>query len=133
MKLLKPTPLSGAASFAFLLLRVAVGVSLAFHGWDKVDGGAMDWSGGTYPDWIEACTSYGELLGGAALALGFLTPLCSLGLLVIMGGALYHHISAGDAFSVWEKAAVYFAAVMVFFTTGPGKMSLDNVLFNKKG
>lgn len=133
-----PPFLSGKAAVGLLLVRLVVGVAFAFHGWGKINspGGPMGWMGpdAPLPGYLLAAAAFSEFLGGIALAVGLLTPLASLALIGTMIGALQHHISAGDPFvgaggPSWELAATYLAASVLILLVGPGRISIDAVVF----
>src|SRR5205807_10514221 len=72
-----------------LLLRLALAAVFIFHGIDLVSHeGGTAWHP-ELPVPAQAAVAWGQLLGGIALALGFLTRLAAAGLVVIMGGAIY--------------------------------------------
>lgn len=121
-------------SLGLLAFRVVMGSAFVFHGLMKVPA-ATTWMGDAVPGALQAATAYSELLGGAALALGFLTPLASLALIGVMSGALFlHHIPSGDAFVAapgkgsYELALGYLAGAVLFLLNSPGKFSVDYLL-----
>src|SRR5262245_46873619 len=74
-----------------LLLRAGLAVIFLYHGLHKVGREAgMAWAGEGLPGWQQVLVAWGELLGGVALAVGFLTRTASLGLMVIMAGGHAH-------------------------------------------
>jgi putative oxidoreductase len=71
------------------------------------------------------------------LIAGFLTRLASLGLLATMATAVSFHVQKGDPFFAqggpsYELAAVYLACSVVFLLLGPGRFSLDAMMFRPK-
>jgi putative oxidoreductase len=127
-------------SLGLLVLRVVVGAAFMFHGWPKIQN-PTDWLAGmgesAPPGVMQALAAVAEFGGGAALIIGFLTRLASLGLGGTMVGALaLAHLPAGDPFvasapgqASFELAAVYLACSILFFILGPGRFSLDAALF----
>jgi putative oxidoreductase len=75
-----------------LLLRLGLAVIFVYHGWEKVSTPGFEygarWMGDAQPAPVQFAVAWGELLGGAALALGLLTRLAALGIVVIMAGAI---------------------------------------------
>jgi putative oxidoreductase len=141
MKRLFATPVhSTFADLALLVLRVASGVAFAYHGWGKIQK-PFDWAGTMYPGPLQGLAALAEFGGGIAWALGFLTPLASFGLLCTMAVAIkMHAIDNRDAFvatgpgqSTWELAGLYFAIALVFMAVGPGRVSVDRILFGARG
>ncbi len=125
---------------ALLILRLVAGAAFVFHGWPKIQH-AMSWMGpdAPIPGWLQFLAAFSEFGGGIAWILGALTPLFSLGLLGTMAFATFLvHVKAGHAFvadkpgepSV-ELAAVYLAVSVVLLLVGPGRLSVDALLFGK--
>lgn len=129
-------------SLGLLALRLAMGSAFVFHGLQKVPA-ATSWMGDAAPGFIQAAAAYSELLGGAALVLGLLTPVASLALIGVMLGALFlHHIPSGDPFIAsgpgtgsYELALAYLAGSILILLNSPGKFSLDYLIskFLKRG
>lgn len=141
-KVLYPGAISCRASIGLLLLRVVVGAAFLFHGWPKIQNAFawMDARGPSgVPSLLQAAAAVSEFGGGLALILGLLTPLAALGLACTMAGALgMVHLRMGHAFVAaapgqpsYELAAVYLAAAILFGLAGPGKLSLDALLFGR--
>ncbi|HEV3262465.1 MAG TPA: DoxX family protein [Gemmataceae bacterium] len=76
---------------ASLVLRLGLGILFIVHGCLKVlDNGGTTWFAGEFlPKAVQALVAWGELVGGVALLLGLLTRLASVGIIVIMCGAIY--------------------------------------------
>jgi putative oxidoreductase len=129
-------------SYGLLLLRLVVGLLFAAHGAQK----AFGWFGG--PGMAGATGFVGslgfrnptiwayqlmlaELLGGLALAVGFLTPLAALALVIDMIVAIalvkwQNGFFAGNG--GYEFELVLLAVPVALVATGPGKYSLDRAL-----
>jgi putative oxidoreductase len=125
-----------------LILRVVVGLMLAGHGAQKVFG----WWGGTgMTAWIGAmnrmrirpaspwawASAMAELLGGLAVAIGFLSPLGSFAIAgsMLVAIALVHWpkgfwVSKGG----YEFNLLIIATVSALAVIGPGSYSLDHLL-----
>lgn len=128
--------------FALLILRLAVGLTFAAHGAQK----AFGWWGGPGPaNWLRAVHGMGyhpaalfaaaailvELVGGLALALGFMTPFAA-GLLIAQAIVIsvVAHLSHGF-FSTnggFEFPFVLGIAAMTIGLVSPGAISLDALL-----
>ena len=76
-----------------------------------------------------------ELAGGAAVALGFLTQLASLGLGIIMIGATYKKINewkipfSSMTQTGWEFDLMLLAGCVALLLMGGGSMSVDAMYF----
>ena len=132
--------LGGRAAIGLLFLRVVMGLGLMFHGWPKAQNpfGWMNKPGAPsdIPGFVQALAAVGEFGGGLALILGLLTPLAAFGVLCTMIGA-YVISHQGDPWiapgkKTWELASLYFTMAVTLLFTGPGRYSLDALLFGKK-
>lgn len=126
-------------SVGLLLLRLVAGSGMMLHGIPKL-GHAASWMGAESwaPGWLQAMAVGCEVGGGALLALGLLTPLACLGILGVMATAMFAvHIPAGHPFVAkggpsYESAFMYFAVAFAFLMVGPGRFSIDALLFKRK-
>ncbi len=132
----------GPVGIGLLILRFVMGLGIMSHGWSKVQTpfGWMDKPGAPspVPDVLQALAALGEFGGGLAIVLGFLTPLGALGVLCTMTGAWFiahrdlpwlDFTGKGKSF---EYAALYGALALTLLFTGPGRFSLDALIFGKK-
>jgi len=120
-----------------LVLRVSFGLSMAFtHGLDKLTGYSKQAS--TFPDPLGigpeismALTVFAEFICTLSLSIGFLTRITAIpvALTMLIAVGLIH---ASDPWSTKELAFLYFAAFLSVALLGPGKFSLDALLFKKK-
>jgi putative oxidoreductase len=139
----RPLAWNGGTDVGLLLLRFAVGGVLFAHGAQKVFG---LWGGTGIAEFARMLEGYGyqqsvtlswvagiaELVGGAFVVLGVLTPLAAAGLLAIMINAVL--VKLNNGFFITSAAgsnAIEFdvvlglaSAALVF--TGPGRIALDN-------
>ena len=124
-------------STGLLLLRLVMGAAFILHGWPKIQN-PMGWMPPemSVPGIWQALAALSEFGGGIALILGLLTRLASLGIGSVMVVAIgMVHIHLGHPFvnqtggPSWELAAVYLACAVLFFLQGPGRFSLDGLLF----
>lgn len=141
--LFNPAATSARFSLGLLLLRLVVGPAFMLHGWGKIQNpfGWMGEGAGT-PGIFQAAAAVSEFGGGIAWTLGLLMPLASLGLLCTMGVAVYTHaVVFGDPFvkmdaspgGMYEPALVYFVISILFLLVGPGRFSLDRLIFGRAG
>lgn len=126
---------------ALLVARVALGVVLVAHGWQKFSEWTLAGTGASFadmgipaPEVIAAIVAGAELIGGAALILGLLTPLVALVNLVAQVGALVLvHAPAGVFVDDggFELVLVIAAGLFVLLICGAGRFSVDR-LFSRK-
>ena len=133
---------SAQVSVSLLIMRVIIGAAFMFHGWSKIQNPA-GWlpEGGPMPisPFFQTLAAISEFCGGAAMILGFLNPLANFGIGVTMLTALYlHMIVRKDTFvsmtggPSYELALVFLGFAVMLLLTGPGKFSLDRILFGKR-
>ncbi len=125
-------------SSGLLVLRVVAGLAMMFHGYGKIQN-PMEWMGtgaDLPPGYLQALAAISEFGGGLAWILGLLTPLASLGMMCTMAVAVHMHaILNQDPFvsatggPAYELAALYLCISLLLLLAGPGRFSLDQLLF----
>ena len=126
-------------SVGLFLLRLVMGIAFILHGWPKIQN-PFEWMGpgSDMPSFLLALAALAEFGGGIALIAGLLTRLASLGIGAVMVVAIgVVHVPQGDPFvskggPSWELAAIYLACAILFLLLGPGRYSLDAVVFGKR-
>ena len=99
-----------------------------FHRLDRLD-----------PQNALALAALSEFGGGLAWVLGLLVPLASLGMAFTMAVAVYSHavlwghpfVASGGGPS-YEIALIYLCISLLFMALGPGRLSLDRVIFGER-
>lgn len=129
-----PTFPRGRAGIAPLLLRLFVGTAFLFHGSGKT--GELEAFSQEFgvPIAFAAVAAYGQLIAAILLITGFLTPLGSgliAGTMVVATAKL---IERGEPFvnpagHSWEASSFYLIATIVILLIGPGRYSVDALLF----
>ena len=122
-----------------LFLRIGLGIIFLYHGFGKVfgEGTALGsaWNTPEMPNIIQILVAWGELLGGAAILLGFLTELASLGIIVIMLGAIFL-VHGKNGFGMMNGGFEYnFAIIMMCLTLigiGPGSCRIGGCKCKKE-
>lgn len=132
-------------NIALLILRVAVGLTLAAHGAQKLFG----WFGGPgltrlqqgftaqgfRPAWLwVALVTLGEVGGGLSLAFGFLTPLGAAGAFGAMFMATFKsHWKKGyfNSKGGLEYPFILMVVAIALGVSGAGSFSLDALLFGR--
>lgn len=136
----RPLAWNGGTDLGLLFLRIAIGGLFFGHGMQKVFGlwggpgidgfaRALEGNGFTQPTTVAWITGLTELIGGAFVVLGVITPLAAAGLLAVMiptvivnwGAGLF----AGPANGLEVFLALGLGAAALVFT-GPGRIALDN-------
>ena len=120
------------ASFDLLFLRVAISVMMLTHGLYKMSNFQT-----LIPNFdligIDGSLSlmlviFAEVFCSIALILGLLTRLATLPLIFAMCVAIFIK-HAGDPFAVKELAFLYLTVYVVILITGPGRYSIDRLLW----
>ena len=127
-------------SIALLIMRLIVGSAFFIHGSGKIHT-PFSWMPPQVPipAFLQFLAAISEFGGGIALILGLITPLASLGIACTMTGAVYMHlIIRNDPFvnltggMSYEPALGYLGVVILIFIMGPGKFSLDKLIFGER-
>ncbi len=123
--------------FVPLVLRLALSIILIRHGWPKLFGpnpglkGFAGWLGSMgfpFPIFWALVVALLEVVGGVALALGFLTQWVAL-LVVIEFAVIMLTVKMKQKFSEKEFDLLIFAAALALVILGSGSISLDSLLF----
>jgi len=126
------------ADLALLLARVGLGVVFVAHGWQKfftlgLGRVAEQFAaiGIPQPEVTAAVVAGVELVGGAALLAGILTPLAGVLLAVDMAGAFYFvHATHGPFVTQngWELVVALGVGALLLAALGAGRFSVDRLL-----
>jgi putative oxidoreductase len=120
-----------------LVVRVAAGITLFLHGYQKVFlGGKIKGTAGWFESlgmkpgivhaYTAACT---EISCGLGFAVGLLTPLTAAGFVGILSVATWTHKGKFFIFKDgWEYNLMLALLAILVAVTGPGKFSLDRAL-----
>ena len=120
------------------IIRIIVGVFLIYHGWEIFDAIKMNeyttwdiFKNTSSPSFLVYMGKTTELIAGFLLFVGWLTRLASV---VIIITFLYISLFVGHG-KIWyedQHPFLFVLLALVFFFTGPGKWSIDNLLFANK-
>lgn len=129
------TPFSIETSGA--LLRIMLGAVMITHGYGKVFGDVSRLSGGVgamgfpAPEFFAWAAAISEFFGGIMLILGLFTRFWSamIGITMFVAAFVAH---AADPFQKKELALVYLVVSIVIFLLGPGRASIDHLLFGRR-
>lgn len=137
-----PPFLDGFAGWGLLLLRLTWGTVIVLHGVPKIKN-PLHWldlesKSAGFPGFLQAIGAFTIFGGGIAMIAGFLTPLAALGLASTMAFALWLHLKDGNPLikqqpdapgDSYEASLVYLVIALLFFIVGPGRFSIDSLLF----
>lgn len=123
---------------AILLARIGIGLVFVFHGWQKFFtlglgrvGEQFAGFGVPQPHVTAAIIAGVELIAGAALIAGILTPLAGILLGVDMAGAIYFVHATNGPFVTqngWELVVALGVGALLIAAVGAGRFSVDRVL-----
>ena len=124
---------------ALLIVRIAIGVTIAAHGYGKIfTGGKIAGTGawfasiGMRPGKLHATlAAYGEVAAGLCFAAGLLTSVSALGIVGLMTVAGWVVHRSNGFFIIkegWEYTFVLAVTAVVVAMLGPGDWSVDNLL-----
>jgi putative oxidoreductase len=141
MGALSGEPVRGAAGYAPLAVRVLVGVVMAAHGWQKLQGGPANFGqalaglGVPLPTLMAYVVTFVELIGGILLIVGLLSRLAALLLTIDLVMAIVlvkvniGLLSPTDGSGVGaELDLALIAGFLVVLLAGPGRLSVDQAL-----
>ena len=128
----------GRGAVGLLLLRLVFGAALMLHGFPKIQH-ATSWMGpgAPVPGYLQFLAAFSEFFGGLAFITGLLTPIAALGVAATMLTALITvHFKHGDPFVTlhgesFESPLEYLTLAVALILTGPGRLSLDALLFGR--
>ena len=119
------------------IIRLITGFFLIYHGWEIFDATIMNeylkrdvFKNTSSPSFIVYMGKAAELVAGFLLFVGWLTRLATI---VIIITFLYISLFVGQG-KIWyedQHPFLFVLLALVFFFTGPGKWSIDNLLFTK--
>ena len=123
---------------AILLARIGIGVVMVAHGWQKFFtlglgrvGEQFAGFGVPQPAVTAAIVAGVELVAGAALIAGILTPLAGILLGMDMAGAFYFVHAANGPFVTrngWELVVALGVGALLIAAVGAGRFSVDRLL-----
>ena len=131
---------SNVQAMALVFMRLIFGIAFILHGWGKIQNpfGWMPAEAGI-PAVFQFLAALSEFGGGIALILGLLTRLAAVGMaFAMLGATLLHAVVKGDPFvnltggGSYEPALGYLGLSILFIFFGPGKYSLDKMIFGSK-
>jgi putative oxidoreductase len=132
-----PRFVDGSPAWGLLVLRLVFGAGMIMHSLPKIQNPThwMSMMPNAAPPLLQAIAAIFEFGGGIAVMLGLITP-------IIAFIGLIHFFTAywmGHRGLPWighgrtaELPSLYFTVMLTLLLTGPGKVSIDAVLFGKK-
>lgn len=129
-------------NLGLLILRIGLGVMFILHGYPKMFGGPEVWTEvGTAAQYVGldfAPMFFGfmagvtEFFGGIFLILGLFFSPSVIFLMIVMIVATFKHLKTGDGFGHYSHSIEMAIVFLSLFFMGPGKLSLDHKLKNKR-
>lgn len=121
-------------AFSLLLLRLALGVLMIPHGFEKLTKFTTVVKEFPDPFHLGATVSlslviFAEFFCAVLLVAGLMTRLVVVPLIITMGVAVFM-VHNSDFFGEAEHATLYLAGYLVLLVAGPGKVSMDRMLGN---
>jgi putative oxidoreductase len=130
--------LPGSLDLALLVTRVALGFILLAHGWQKLDTYTLAGTAASFGDMgipLPTLAAYFvtavELIGGAALVLGVLTPLAGLlNMVSLLGALVLVHVQSGVFVENggYELVLALAVGLLIVALQGAGRYSIDGLL-----
>jgi putative oxidoreductase len=124
--------------FTLLLLRCGLALVFIYQGYPKLFGDRArlieSFQAIGLPAYFVYVAGAIEFFGGMALALGVLTPIAGLLLLLDMGAAMWKYNLSEGVYAVreYELPMILGLASLVMAASGEGSFSLDRLIFRRK-
>jgi putative oxidoreductase len=123
---------NGAFNFGMLVLRVAAGLLLAHHGYQKlIKFNVLKYKFMNFMHLGSTLSlsliTFAELVCGILLILGLFTRLACIPIIIGMGVVVFVASNA-NIFAEGEKGMIYLAATIAILFCGPGKISVDGMM-----
>jgi putative oxidoreductase len=136
LRILFPSFPAGRAGTALFILRVFVGIAFLFHGYGKIVDITAFAAEFDMPVVAAAAAAYTQFVSGVLMIFGLLTPLASAALATTMAVATFSLIERGETVvsphgHSWEASSFYLIATLAVLLLGPGRMSVDALLFGR--
>ena len=125
-------------SAGLLILRLAVGIFLIHHGYEKLDN-IENFADAfvrplhiPFPITMSYAAAFSEIVGSWLLITGLFTRFGALAIMGTMSVAIYHAVSI-NGFNIYllELLALYFGGAVCVLFAGSGKLSLDYLIWNR--
>lgn len=124
--------------YGIAIVRIITGILLVNQGWEMFDAEKMN----MYTSWFTernyaspATWAYAgkvaEMLAGIGFTLGMFTRLASVAAIFAFTGIIFILGDKGKIFEGDQYPFLFILLAFVFFFTGPGALSLDEMIFKK--
>ncbi|HEY4502211.1 MAG TPA: DoxX family protein [Candidatus Paceibacterota bacterium] len=130
------------SDFAYLIMRIVLGIIFVWHGYDKIFVKGLPTITGflgtlsfPLPAVFAYILSYGELVVGLLLIIGLFTHWAAK-FVVIVASVAFFTVHIKNGFSIgnggYEYIILIFAAAISILATSAGRYSIDNMIFKNK-
>lgn len=127
------------AKWAPLVLRLGVGITMAAHGYSKLQAGASGWLGGGmlvnnvgFPEGVAVPVAWlvliVELVGGLFIVFGLLTRISAILIAIVMLVAIFTVKLEKGFLGGWELDWMILTSAITLILTGSGELGLDRLL-----
>ena len=126
------------SSAGLLIVRLAVGIFLIHHGYEKLDN-IENFADAfvrplhlPFPITLSYVAAFSEIVGSWLLITGLFTRFGALAIVGTMSVAIYHAVSI-NGFNIYllELLALYFGGAACVLLAGAGKFSIDYLIWNR--
>ncbi len=124
-----------SADSGIAFIRIITGAFLLYHGWEVFDAGKIkeyagwdSFKGFSYPLLMAYLGKGSEFVAGLLLTTGFLTRIGCI-IVICTLGYITFFIGHGEIWMNDQHPFMFVLLALVFIFTGPGKWSLDGLLF----
>lgn len=127
------------SSYALSIVRIIVGILLAWHGRETFDSEKMKMYTGWFVErqysspaaWAYA-GKIAEFVAGIGFILGLFTRLASLAAIFAFAGIIFILGDKGKVFEGDQHPFLFILLAVIFLFAGPGSLSLDKLFFKAK-
>ncbi|WP_157760817.1 DoxX family protein [Chitinophaga caeni] len=124
---------NGSVNFSLLVIRLVFGILLMTHGWMKIENFSQ--MSGSFPDPFHVTSKisltlviFAEVFCAGLAVIGLFTRLAAIPVIICMCVIVFM-IHGNDAVAKQEPGMMYLASFFVLLLCGPGRFSLDSLIW----